>query len=87
MGKCKLKGVFPPMITPFKEDGSVDYDGFAYNIEKWNGTGLAGYLVLGSNSETPFLNEEEKTELIRLTVECAGSVQGGYRHRYGSYGI
>ena len=60
MSKLQLNGVLPPMITPFKENGDVDYDAFSYNIEKWNETGLAGYLVLGSNSETPFLNEEEK---------------------------
>ena len=71
MSKLQLKGVLPPMITPFKENGDVDYDAFSYNIEKWNETGLAGYLVLGSNSETPFLNEEEKLQLIKLTVECA----------------
>lgn len=61
------------MVTPFKENGDVDYEAFAYNIDKWNRTGLAGYLVLGSNSETPFLSEEEKLELIKITVECAGN--------------
>ena len=71
MSKLQLNGVLPPMITPFKENGDVDYDAFSYNIEKWNETGLAGYLVLGSNSETPFLNEEEKLQLIKLTVECS----------------
>lgn len=35
MGKQRIKGVLPPMITPFQEDGRVDYDAFAYNIEKW----------------------------------------------------
>lgn len=61
----------PPMITPFKENGDIDFDAFVNNIEKWNHTPLAGYLVLGSNSETPFLSEEEKLELIRLTVSAA----------------
>lgn len=23
----KMKGVIPPVVTPFKEDGQVDYDG------------------------------------------------------------
>lgn len=68
MSKLQLKGVLPPMITPFKENGDVDYEAFSYNIEKWNETDLRGYLVLGSNSETPFLSEEEKLELIKLTV-------------------
>ena len=71
MSKLQLKGILPPMITPFKENGDVDYDAFAHNIERWNETGLAGYVALGSNSETPFLSEEEKIELIKLTVATA----------------
>ena len=51
----ELKGIFPPMITPFKENGEVDYDAFVYNVKKWAGTGLVGLLVLGSDSETAFL--------------------------------
>ena len=35
------------MITPFKENGEVDYDAFVYNVKKWAGTGLEGLLVLG----------------------------------------
>lgn len=69
MSKFQLKGVMPPMITPFKENGDVDYSAFVYNIQKWNHTDLAGYLVLGSNSEAAFLNNEEKLELIQLTIE------------------
>jgi len=68
---AKIKGVLPPMVTPFKENGDVDYDGFAANVQKWNKDKLAGYLVIGSNSETVYLNEEEKLELVRLTVENA----------------
>lgn len=69
MGKIQLKGVMPPMITPFKEHGDVDYEGFVANIKKWNETGMTGYLVLGSNSETVYLSEEEKLELVRLAAE------------------
>lgn len=59
------------MITPFFENGDVDYDGFTANIQKWNRDKLAGYLVIGSNSETVYLNEREKLELVRLTAENA----------------
>ncbi len=71
MSYFEIKGVLPPMITPFKEDGSVDFGKFERNIKKWNKTGLTGYLVLGSNGETPYISEEEKLELIRLTVKNA----------------
>ena len=66
-----ITGVIPPMITPFMENGDVDYDGHVRNMEKWNEDQLCGYLVLGSNSETAYLNEKEKIKLIDLTVKHA----------------
>ncbi len=69
MSYFKIQGVIPPMITPFKENGDVDYDKFVRNIERWNQAELTGYLVLGSNSETVYLTEEEKLKLIALTVK------------------
>ncbi len=73
MNRKKLTGVIPPMITPFKENGDVDYDAFLHNLYKWNHSELYGYLVLGSNSETAYLNEQEKRKLIELTVSHAKS--------------
>jgi 4-hydroxy-2-oxoglutarate aldolase len=67
----KLEGILPPMLTPFKGNGEVDYSAFARNIDRWNKEPLAGYLVLGSNSETAYLSEKEKLKLIELAVETA----------------
>ncbi|MBU2646662.1 dihydrodipicolinate synthase family protein, partial [bacterium] len=39
--------------------------------QHWNEDLLAGYLVLGSNSETVYLNEAEKLKLVELTVKHA----------------
>ncbi|NMA48180.1 MAG: dihydrodipicolinate synthase family protein [Tissierellia bacterium] len=69
MSFFKIKGVIPPMITPFKENGDVDYDKHIQNLKAWNEYDLAGYLVLGSNSETVYLTDEEKLRLIELTVK------------------
>jgi len=59
------------MITPFRAKGELDTKAFVSNIEKWNKDKLAGYLVIGSNSETVYLSEKEKLELVKLTVEHA----------------
>jgi 4-hydroxy-2-oxoglutarate aldolase len=69
--KLAITGILPPMITPFTGTGEVDEDAFTANMTKWNTTSLSGYLVLGSNSETAYLNEEEKLRLIGLTVRSA----------------
>ena len=60
MAKLQIEGVIPPMITPFTEKGDVDYDKHISNMERWNQDRLAGYLVLGSNSEAAYLSEAEK---------------------------
>lgn len=71
MATLDIKGVIPPMITPFTEDEDVDYDAFVENIEKWNREDLGGLLVLGSNSEAVYLTETEKLRLVELTVQHA----------------
>jgi 4-hydroxy-2-oxoglutarate aldolase len=72
MAGIKIRGAIPPMLTPFKEDETVDYDAHLRNMEKWRKEGLGGYLVLGSNSETCYLTEDEKLKLVELTVKAAG---------------
>ena len=62
------KGIFPPIPTPFK-NGEVTYDMLASNLQKWNTTGLSGYLVLGSNGEFVFLSEREKIKILEVARE------------------
>jgi len=64
----KLSGVLPPITTPF-QTGEVALDKLKENFRKWNGTGLSGYLVLGSNGEAVYLNEKEKLEIIGAARE------------------
>ena len=55
-----LTGIFPPIPTPFTADGELALDKLKANLAFWNQTDIAGYVVLGSNGEFPFLSEEEK---------------------------
>jgi 4-hydroxy-2-oxoglutarate aldolase len=59
-----LKGIIPPMVTPFDETGMVRYDAFERNIEEYLKAGIEGYLVLGSNGESVYLEHSEKLKLI-----------------------
>jgi len=61
----KLGGVLPPIATPF-QDGKVALDKLKKNFEKWNQTGLSGFLVIGSNGEAVFLNEKEKMKMMEV---------------------
>jgi 4-hydroxy-2-oxoglutarate aldolase len=64
----KLSGVLPPIATPF-QDGKVALDKLKKNFEKWNRTGLSGFLVIGSNGEAVFLNDKEKMKVIEISRE------------------
>ena len=46
-----LKGILPPLPTPFKADGALDLDALRSNVEMLNTTVLSGYVALGTNSE------------------------------------
>ncbi|MGQ9645448.1 MAG: dihydrodipicolinate synthase family protein [Thermodesulfobacteriota bacterium] len=65
----KLHGVLPPITTPF-QDGKVALGKLKKNFEKWNKTGLSGFLVLGSNGEAVFLNEKEKMRVIETSRQA-----------------
>ena len=42
----KLRGIFPPLTTPFTGDGEVDLKSLRKNIDRYNQTKLSGYAML-----------------------------------------
>jgi 4-hydroxy-2-oxoglutarate aldolase len=58
-----LKGVFPPIPTPFADE-AIDHRALASNVSKWMKTRLAGLVVLGSNGEAPLLEDAEADAAI-----------------------
>ena len=70
MEKIDLQGIFPPIATPFI-NGKVAFDKLASNIEKWNRSGLKGFVVLGSNGEYVYSSEEEKRTVVDTVVQSA----------------
>lgn len=65
----KLRGVVPPVATPFDKDENLDLKALRRNIEAWNATDLGGYLVLGSNGESGNLDEKEREATIAAAAE------------------
>jgi 4-hydroxy-2-oxoglutarate aldolase len=67
-----LSGVFPALTTPFASDGSVSPVDLKHNIQKYNRTGVAGYVVMGSTGESVLLSKSE-AEAVLVTVKEAAS--------------
>ena len=60
MIQTKLKGMGVALITPFKEDESVDYDALMRMVDYLLQNNADFLCVLGTTAETPTLTEEEK---------------------------
>jgi len=65
----KLEGVFPPAITPFKEDDEVDVEKLTEYLDFLVKNRVHGIFLLGTNGEGPLLTHEEKKLLIKTAVE------------------
>jgi len=67
----KLQGIFPPITTPFDHTGNIYPAKVQHNVEKWNRTSLAGYVVMGSTGESVFLTTEEKAAMWEMVAKWA----------------
>jgi 4-hydroxy-tetrahydrodipicolinate synthase len=65
----KFKGAFTALITPMKENGEVDYEGFRRLIDFQIEGGIDGLVPLGTTGETPTLEDDEEERLIKIAVE------------------
>ena len=66
-----LSGVFPALTTPFAADGSVSLADLKHNIQLYNRTGLAGYVVIGSTGESVLLSWSEIERILATVKEAA----------------
>lgn len=67
-----LKGCGTAVVTPFKEDGSVDYEAYAALIDRQVAGGVDFLTVLATTGETPTLSTEEKKRLLEISREHSG---------------
>jgi 4-hydroxy-tetrahydrodipicolinate synthase len=63
------KGVFPALLTPFKETDELDLDMFEKNLAAQVTAGVHGVIIGGSLGEASTITEKEKEELVEFAVE------------------
>ena len=69
MIRRRLKGMGVALVTPFNEDGSVDYQALTRLVEYQIQNGVDFLCVLGTTAETPTLTAEEKSKIKKLVIE------------------
>ncbi len=66
-----LKGTLPALLTPYKDDGSINEKEFIHYCEFGISKGLNGLFCNGSAGDSQALSIEEQVKLMRLTKEVA----------------
>ncbi len=68
----ELKGCGTALVTPFTEDGDVDYEAFAALVQRQAEGGVDFLVPLGTTAETPTLDPVERVSLLEIAHDCSG---------------
>ena len=63
-------GVYPAMITPFHEDGSIDHESLREEARRLADGGVAGLVPAGSTGEAATLTHDEHVEVVETVVDA-----------------
>lgn len=66
----RFEGTFTALVTPFKDDLSVDWDAFDKLVKSQIAAGITGLVPCGTTGESPALDHEEQLELVRRCVKA-----------------
>ena len=70
-----FKGIATALITPFKADGSIDFDAYGRIIDWQIESGIDALVSCGTSGENPTLSDEEHQAVLKYAVErTAGRV-------------
>jgi 4-hydroxy-tetrahydrodipicolinate synthase len=64
--------VLTAIVTPFREDGSVDFAAFQALAVHLVANGSDGIVVAGTTGESPTLSDDERLDLVRAALEAVG---------------
>jgi 4-hydroxy-tetrahydrodipicolinate synthase len=67
-----LGHILTAMVTPFREDESIDFDAFQRLARHLVENGSDGIVVAGTTGESPNLTDEERLDLFRAAIEAVG---------------
>src|SRR6478609_11414420 len=67
-----LGNVLTAIVTPFREDESVDFEAFQRLARHLVDHGSDGVVVAGTTGESPTLTDRERLDLIRAALEAVG---------------
>jgi 4-hydroxy-tetrahydrodipicolinate synthase len=67
-----FRGVYTALITPMREDGSIDWETLDRHVKGQVKAGVQGLVPVGTTGESPTLDNDEHLEVIEAVVAAAG---------------
>ena len=67
-----LGRVLTAIVTPFRDDESIDFDAFQALARHLVDNGSDGVVVAGTTGESPTLTDAERADLLRAAIEAVG---------------
>ena len=71
MSRVTFEGTYTALVTPFKDDQSIDWDAFDRLVEGQIAGGVSGIVPCGTTGESPALDYEEQLAVVKRAVEVA----------------
>lgn len=67
----EFKGIIPALVTPFKENGEVNYDVLKELVKSLVDKGVGGFYACGSTSECFLMTDEERKKALETVIKAA----------------
>ena len=68
----QYRGTGVAMITPFKQNGEIDFNSLSTLTDKLINNGINYLVVLGTTAETPTLSTNEKADVVSCVIAACG---------------
>lgn len=65
----ELRGIFVPVVAPFRPDGELDTDSYRRYADRLLGEDIQGVVVNGTTGEAPTVEQDEAARLMEITKE------------------
>jgi len=65
-----FRGTGVAMITPFQENGEIDFDRLMIHADRLIDQGTEYLVVLGTTAETPTLSDSDRQDVISCVIEA-----------------
>jgi 4-hydroxy-tetrahydrodipicolinate synthase len=70
--QIQYTGTGVAMITPFLQNGEIDFDNLTIHTDRLINSGINYLVVLGTTAETPTLSQDEKDDVVKCVVNACG---------------